>query len=257
MSAAVRVSDLSLAAGAPLVNHVSFEVDAGEAVGIVGESGSGKSLTLRSIIGLLPAGVTRTGGTIETNGRVGMVFQDPLTALDPLVPVGRQVAEVSRYAHRSGRAAATQHALRLFEQVRLPDPKARLRSYPHQLSGGQRQRVVIAMALATDPQILLCDEPTTALDVTVQQQILDLLEQLRSELDLSMVFVSHDLAVVSAVCSRLVVMSAGDIVETGPTDAVISDPQHPYTRKLLDAVLPLPALAPSTLTPSKIAGAPQ
>jgi peptide/nickel transport system ATP-binding protein len=243
MSAAVRVSGLTLASHGTLVNDVSFEVDAGEALGIVGESGSGKSLTLRSIIGLLPAGVQKTAGTVETTGRVGMVFQDPLTALDPLVPVGKQVAEASRYAHRAGRAAAMQHATQLFEQVHLPDPRAKLRSYPHQLSGGQRQRVVIAMALATDPQILLCDEPTTALDVTVQKQILELLEQLRTSLGLSMIFVSHDLAVVSAVCSRLIVMNAGHIVETGATDAVISDPQHEYTKRLLAAVQPLPALA--------------
>ncbi|MCU1528179.1 MAG: ABC-type dipeptide/oligopeptide/nickel transport system, ATPase component [Frondihabitans sp.] len=243
MSSAVRVEHLNLAAGIPLVNDVSFEVAAGEAVGIVGESGSGKSLTLRSIIGLLPRGVVKTAGVIETVGNVGMVFQDPLTALDPLMPVGRQVAEVSRFAHNSTRAEATAHAIQLFEQVRLPDPAGKARSYPHQLSGGQRQRIVIAMALAADPAILLCDEPTTALDVTVQKEILALLERLRRELDLAVVFVSHDLAVVSSVCSRLIVMNLGSIVETGPTAEVIARPQHAYTKKLLDAVLPLPGLS--------------
>jgi peptide/nickel transport system ATP-binding protein len=243
MSAAVKVDALSLAAAGPLVNDVSFEVAAGEALGIVGESGSGKSLTLRAIIGLLPHGITQTSGSIETAGRVGMVFQDPLTALDPLVPVGKQVAEASRFARHTTRAVAMQHALELFEKVHLPDARSKLRSYPHQLSGGQRQRVVIAMALATDPEILLCDEPTTALDVTVQKQILALLEQLRTDLGLSMIFVSHDLAVVSAVCSRLIVMSLGDIVETGRTAQLIANPQHPYTKKLLAAVLPLPRLA--------------
>jgi peptide/nickel transport system ATP-binding protein len=244
MSAAVRVTDLRLSASSPLVQGVSFEVAAGEALGIVGESGSGKSLTLRAILDLLPSGVTRTGGTIETAGRVGMVFQDPLTALDPLARVGGQVVEVVRAARRCTRAVARERVLDLFERVHLPDPEAKLRAYPNELSGGQRQRVVIAMALATDPEILLCDEPTTALDVTVQRQILALLEQLRTELGLAMVFVSHDLAVVGAVCSRLLVMSGGRVVEQGPTARVIADPQDPYTRMLLAAVLPLPALAP-------------
>jgi ABC-type dipeptide/oligopeptide/nickel transport system ATPase component len=244
VSAVVQVRGLTLAANAVLVDGVSLELEAGEALGIVGESGSGKSLTLRAILGLLPGGVTRTAGTVETTGRVGMVFQDPLTALDPLTPVGKQVAEASRFARGTGRAAANAHALELFRQVRLPDPALKLRSYPHELSGGQRQRVVIALALATDPVILLCDEPTTALDVTVQKQILLLLEQLRTERGLSMIFVSHDLAVVAEVCTRLIVMKTGEIVETGPVADVIAHPVHPYTRTLLESVLPLPELAP-------------
>lgn len=244
MSAAVHVEGLVLEARGPLVRDVTFDLAPGESLGIVGESGSGKSLTLRAILGQLPSGVRQTAGRIDSVGRVGMVFQDPLTALDPLTPVGKQVAEASRYARGTGRGAALAHALQLFRQVRLPEPEARLRQYPHQLSGGQRQRVVIAMALATDPDILLCDEPTTALDVTVQQQILDLLENLRGELGLAMVFVSHDLAVVNQVCSRLLVMQAGAIVERGDIDAVISHPKHPYTLMLLDAVLPLPELEP-------------
>ncbi|PXA73263.1 ABC transporter ATP-binding protein [Cryobacterium arcticum] len=239
---AIRVHDLVLSAGVPVVNGISFDVERGEAVGIVGESGSGKSLTLRSVISLLPTGVTQTGGSITVQGRVGMVFQDPLTALDPLMPVGRQVAAASRFARGTGRKAARARALELFEQVRLPDPVAKLGAYPHQLSGGQRQRVVIALALATDPEILLCDEPTTALDVTVQKQVLELLGQLREKLGLSMVFVSHDLAVVSTVCTRLIVMKDGQIVETGETLAVLTAPQHPYTQKLLGAVLALPVL---------------
>ena len=244
MSGAVEVEGLVLEARGPLVRDVSFEVARGESLGIVGESGSGKSLTLRAILGLLPTGITKTGGSIRTAGRVSMVFQDPLTALDPLTPVGKQVAEASRLARRTGRKAAMEHALELFRQVRLPDPETRLRQYPHQLSGGQRQRVVIAMALAADPDILLCDEPTTALDVTVQQQILALLETLRTELGLSMIFVSHDLAVVAQVCSRLLVMRSGEIVERGEIESVISNPQNEYTRTLLDAVLPLPRLNP-------------
>jgi peptide/nickel transport system ATP-binding protein len=209
------------------------------------------------VLDLLPSGITRTAGTVETTGRVGMVFQDPQTALDPLVPVGKQVAEASRFARKTGKPAAREHALDLFRQVGLPDPEQKLRAYPHELSGGQRQRVVIAMALATDPAILLCDEPTTALDVTVQQQILLLLERLRSELGLSMIFVSHDLAVVSQVCSRLIVMRTGEIVETGPTASVIADPQHPYTRTLLESVLPLPELAPESSGAPESSAAPE
>jgi len=241
-SGAVEVNGLMLEARGPLVKDVSFDLARGESLGIVGESGSGKSLTLRAILGLLPAGVTQTSGSITATGRVSMVFQDPLTALDPLTPVGKQVAEASRFARHTGRGPAMAHALELFRQVRLPDPETKLRQYPHQLSGGQRQRVVIALALATDPDILLCDEPTTALDVTVQQQILTLLESLRRDLGLSMIFVSHDLAVVKQVCSRLLVMRSGEIVERGDIATVISNPQHEYTRTLLDAVLPLPRL---------------
>jgi len=170
--------------------------------------------------------------------------------------VGRQVAAASRFARGTGRKAARARALELFEQVRLPDPVAKLGAYPHQLSGGQRQRVVIALALATDPEILLCDEPTTALDVTVQKQVLELLGQLREKLGLSMVFVSHDLAVVSAVCTRLIVMRDGQIVETGDTLAVLTAPQHPYTQKLLGAVLALPVLGtPAPIPPSPGNGA--
>ncbi|HEY0215871.1 MAG TPA: ABC transporter ATP-binding protein [Cellulomonas sp.] len=243
-AAAVAVRDLVLTDqhGTRLVDGVSLTLTRGESLGIVGESGSGKSLTLRRILGLLPGGVRAAGGEVEVTGRVGMVFQDPLTALDPLMPVGAQVAEVSRYAHRSGRPAARAHARELFEQVGLGSARARLTARPYQLSGGQRQRVVIAMALASDPEVLLCDEPTTALDVTVQRQILDLLDRLRRERGLSMVFVSHDLAVVSQVCTRLVVMRRGHVVETGPVDQVLHTPHEEYTRLLIAAVPGLPRL---------------
>ncbi len=243
MTATVEVDGLVLSADSHVVRGVSFEVAKGESLGIVGESGSGKSLTLRAILGLLPSGVTTTAGHIRVRGRTSMVFQDPLTALDPLTPVGKQVAEASRFSRGTSRRTAMAHAFELFQLVRLPDPETKLKQYPHQLSGGQRQRVVIAMALATDPDVLLCDEPTTALDVTVQQQILQLLEKLRTELGLTMIFVSHDLAVVNQVCSRLLVMRSGEVVERGDTDDVIANPQHPYTRKLLEAVLPIPSLA--------------
>lgn len=241
---AVRVDNLVLqdAGGRPLVDDVTLSLAAGESLGIVGESGSGKSLTLRTILGLLPQGVSRTSGTVSVGGRVGMVFQDPLTALDPLSPVGAQVAEVSRYARGLGREKSRAHARELFEQVGLGSDPRRFAARPFELSGGQRQRVVIAMALASDPQVLLCDEPTTALDVTVQRQILDLLNHLRVTRGLSMIFVSHDLAVVAQVCSRLIVMREGRIVEEGPIAEVLFTPQADYTKALLRAIPELPAL---------------
>lgn len=224
----------------PLVNGVDLAAASGEALGIVGESGSGKSLTLRAILGLLPRGIERTAGEIEVAGRVGMVFQDPLSALDPLMTVGAQVAEVCRHVRGMSRAAAKARVLELFGLVGLPDPADRARRYPHELSGGQRQRVVIALALAAEPDVLLCDEPTTALDVSVQAQVLELLDRLRRELGLTLVFVSHDVAVVAHVCSRIVVMRAGAVIEEGTTEAIVAAPTHEYTRLLLDAVLPIP-----------------
>lgn len=241
----VRDLEISAAAGV-LVRRVGFHVEPGEAVGIVGESGSGKSLTLRSLIGLLPRGVRVTGGEIQLLGRAAMVFQDPLAALDPLMPVGAQLQEVCRTSGGLDRAAALARSHELLRIVRLPDPELRWKYLPGQLSGGQRQRVVLAVALATNPQILLCDEPTTALDVTVQRQILDLLAELRRELSIAILFVSHDLAVVADVCSRLVVMSDGQIVEAGAVAQILSAPQHPYTKMLLGAVLPIPPLTAQT-----------
>ena len=223
-----------------LVHGVDLDVPQGAAVGLVGESGSGKSLTLRSLIGLLPRGLAVTSGTVGVTGRLGMVFQDPSSALDPLVTVGSQVVEVCRHVRGMTKAVARQRAVELFTEVGIPDPEARLGSYPHELSGGQRQRVVLAVALAAEPDVLLCDEPTTALDVTVQAQVLALVERLRTDRGLTVVFVSHDLAVVSQVCSTVNVMQAGRIVETGPTERVVSAPEHPYTRTLLDAVLEIP-----------------
>ena len=237
-----------------LVDDVSFTVDAGESVGIVGESGSGKSLTLRRILGLLPDGVRATDGEVRVSGRVAMVFQDPLTALDPLARVGAQVAEVSRYAHRAGRERARKHARELFVQVGLDASPRLFEARPFELSGGQRQRVVIAMALASDPQILLCDEPTTALDVTVQRQVLELLDRLRRERGLAMLFVSHDLAVVSQVCARLIVMRRGRVEESGDTAVVLGSPQADYTRMLLDAIPDLPPLAALPAAPPSDAG---
>ena len=246
---AVRVRGLAIGdpTGRPLVGGaagLSFEVAPGGAVGLVGESGSGKSLTLRALLGILPRGVEIVGGAAATGGRVGMVFQDPLTALDPLARIGVQLgAAVSAAAPRASRAEVRARVSALIERVRLPDTVRIARAYPHQLSGGQRQRVVIALALAGDPDILLCDEPTTALDVTVQREVLQLLAELREERGLTLVFVSHDLAVVAELCERVVVLASGTLVESGPTARVIRAPRSAAARALVTAVPELPPLA--------------
>ncbi|MDO3413025.1 ABC transporter ATP-binding protein [Saccharibacillus sp. CPCC 101409] len=242
----LEVDNLSLEAadsGAPLVDGVRFSLGRGESLGLVGESGSGKSLTLRAVLGLLPPGVRRAGGEIRQSGRAAMVFQDPRSALDPLCPVVKQVAEVVRYRQKKNRKAARAEALHLLDQLGLPDSLGQEDRYPHQLSGGQCQRIVIALALACRPDVLLCDEPTTALDVTVQRQIVDLLSRLQAELGFALVFVTHNLAVAAEMCSRIAVMQRGRIVEEGPAEDVLTRPRNPYTQMLVDAVLPLPASA--------------
>ncbi|MCD2442524.1 ABC transporter ATP-binding protein [Agromyces sp. SYSU K20354] len=229
------------------VDGVSFHVAAGESLGIVGESGSGKSLSLRAVLGLLPSGGESDGsirfafergeisGDVEqVRGHgVAMVFQEPMTALNPTMRAGDLIAEAVRVRSGLSRRAAKARVIELMASVGIPDPARRARMWPHELSGGLRQRVMIAAALATEPELLLCDEPTTALDVTIQDQILGLLRRLREERGMSMVFVSHDLAVVAEVCDRVAVMYAGRIVETGPVDEVLRSPRHPYTAALL------------------------
>lgn len=226
----------------PLVQGVSFSLGKGESLGLVGESGSGKSLTLRAILGLLPRGVEQSGGVIETAASSAMVFQDPRGALDPLCPVVNQLAEVVYYRQRVGRKASRKIALELLEMLGLPDSLKKADRYPSQLSGGQCQRVVIAMALACKPDILLCDEPTTALDVTVQRQIIETITRLQKELGFAMVFVTHNLAIAANLCSKLYVMKQGQIVEHGETLQLLQNPSDPYTRMLIDSVLPLPEL---------------
>jgi ABC-type glutathione transport system ATPase component len=243
---AVRTRDRAL------VDGVSLTVGAGERVGLIGESGSGKSMTALAVMGLLPDGVTASGAVdvaaerdllargdrrlAPLRGRLmSMVFQEPMTALDPLVRVGAQVAEVVTLHGARGRAEAAQRAVGLLREVGLPDPDRAARAYPHQLSGGQRQRVMIAMALANDPVLLVADEPTTALDVTVQAQVLDLMTDLVARRGTGLLFITHDLAVVARVCERVVVMRDGRAVESGPVAEVFADPQHPYTRGLLAA----------------------
>ncbi len=239
---ALSVTGLRIAGETELVHGVDLALEPGEALGIVGESGAGKTLTLRAVMGLLPRGLRVTAGQVETGGRLAMIFQDPLSYLDPMTRVGSLLAEVCHVHHGGSLASARVRARELFVSVRLPDPDALLRRYPHQLSGGQRQRVLLAIALAAEPDILLCDEPTTALDVTVQAEVLGLLAELRASRGLSLLFVSHDLAVVASLCDRVVVFRDGLVVEAGYTADIVNRPKQPYTKALVDAVLPLPAL---------------
>lgn len=240
----LEIESLTLAAKSKeiLVNNISFSLARGESLGLVGESGSGKSLTLRAILGLLPRGVEQTGGSVRSKVSSAMVFQDPRGALDPLCPVVKQLAEVVYYRQQVSRRAARTIALELLERMGLPDSLRKKDRYPSQLSGGQCQRVVIALALACKPGILLCDEPTTALDVTVQRQIIDTITSLQHELGFAMVFVTHNLAIAANLCSRLYVMKQGQIVEHGETLSLLQHPADPYTQMLIDSVLPLPEL---------------
>lgn len=251
----LQVSGLNIGtAQKPLVHDVSFSMRPGERIGLIGESGSGKSLTTTALMGLLPHGVSATGD-IRLRGHEGnlleageqqlmrirgndmaMVFQEPLTALNPLMRVGAQVAEIM-VQHRTvaNKAEAHARAVQMLAAVQLPDPAQAAKAYPHQLSGGQRQRVMLAMALANDPGLLLCDEPTTALDVTVQRQVLDLILELVRERGTGLLFITHDLAVVANMCTRVLVMNNGRVVEEGGTHEVFTNPQHSYTRGLLAA----------------------
>jgi len=235
------------------VDGVSFTVDRGETLGIVGESGSGKSVTARSIMGLVDSpgriadassvrldgeelNAPETDWTDVRGGRIALVFQDPMTSLNPVYTVGNQIKE-SLLIHRGLRGReATVEATELLRSVGVPDPARRLGEYPHQFSGGMLQRAVIAMALACDPDLLICDEPTTALDVTIQAQVLELLDELRTERELAMLFITHDMHVISEVADRVGVMYAGELVESGPVDAVFEDPAHPYTEGLLSCI---------------------
>jgi oligopeptide/dipeptide ABC transporter ATP-binding protein len=248
----------------PAIRNVTFQVGAGEAVGLVGESGSGKSLTLRTILGLLPAGVKATGGRVLFEGvdllkaskktmkslrgtGITMIFQEPMTSLNPIAKVGEQIVDAARAKHSWSRSDARDHALRLARHMGIPDPENVLSLYPHELSGGLRQRVMIAAALACQPKLLLCDEPTTALDVTIQAQIIRLLLELKDELGMSMLYVTHDLAVVAQLCQRLEVMYAGSIVESGSVADLFRQPNHPYTQGLVNATPDVDAVV-DTLT---------
>jgi peptide/nickel transport system ATP-binding protein len=234
-----------------IVRDASFTLDRGETLGVVGESGSGKTMTALALMGLLPDGAM-TAGAIRFEGRdlaaleeeqwrrlrgdrVAMIFQEPMTALNPLQTIGRQIAEPLILHRGLGRRAAWAEAVKLLGRVGLPDPARRARAYSHELSGGQRQRAMIAMALSCGPQLVIADEPTTALDVTVQAQILDLLAVLREQEGMALILVSHDLAVIAQNCERVVVMYGGMVMESGRTADVLERPAHPYTRALLEA----------------------
>ncbi|THV42463.1 ABC transporter ATP-binding protein [Glycomyces buryatensis] len=254
----LRVRDLTVgfhtAAGqVDVVKQLDFDLARGGALGIVGESGSGKSMTSLAIMGLLPKGASRSG-SIEFDGtelttlperamrsirgdRIAMIFQDPLSSLNPYYTVGTQIAEAYR-SHRSGvtRRQARKVAIEAMERVHIRDAARRVDHYPHQFSGGMRQRVMIAMTLSMEPELIIADEPTTALDVTVQAQILDLLAEIRSDTGAGLILITHDLAVVSQVTDHLVVMRDGDLVEQGAAEQIFTDPQRDYTRMLLDAV---------------------
>ncbi len=249
------VHDLAVQVGdRRLVREVDFAIRRGERVGLIGESGSGKSLTALGVMGLLPEGLRASGsarvagvdhdliGARERHlsavrGRdLAMVFQEPMTALNPTMRIGDQVAEVMTIHHtRPDKRTARRAAIELLDQVRLPDPAEAARAYPHQLSGGQRQRVVVALALANDPSVLICDEPTTALDVTVQALVLDLIVRGVQERDAALLLITHDLAVVATACERVLVMYGGRLVEAGPVQRVFTRPRHRYTEGLLAA----------------------
>jgi peptide/nickel transport system ATP-binding protein len=236
---------------ADALRDVSFALDRGDTLGLIGESGCGKSITALALMGLLPEGA-KVSGSIRLDGqeltaldeagwcdlrgrRIGMVFQEPMTALNPLHTVGGQVAEPLRVHKGLSAAAARAEALRLLDRVHLPQAARRLDAYPHQLSGGQRQRVVIAIALACGPDLLLADEPTTALDVTIQREVLDLIAELVDASGMALLLISHDLGVMARSVKRMLVMYGGTVVEDGPTDAVFARLAHPYTRALFAA----------------------
>ena len=258
-SVLARVQDLTVRFRTPrgearAVNGVDFEVGTGEVLGLIGESGCGKSVTLRALMRLLPPARTRIGGRIEVDGQdvlgmpgpaleryrggtTAMIFQDPALALDPVYTIGQQIGEAVQRHQGGSRAEARARALQLLDQVKVPSPAARLNNYPHEMSGGMRQRAMIALALSCSPRLVLADEPTTALDATVQIQVLLTIRELQQRLGMSAIFVTHDLGVAAEVCDRIAVMYAGRIVETGRTEDVLLHPQHPYTQALLASTI--------------------
>ncbi|MFB4348519.1 ABC transporter ATP-binding protein [Microbacterium sp. CR_7] len=252
---ALRVDDLSIAYGGapPSVSGVSLRVRKGEIVGVIGESGSGKSSIALAMMGLLPDSARVTARRLDVAGNdmndagerdwakirglaASMVFQEPMSALNPCMRIGAQIAEVLQIHGKADRRQARSRALEILRLVQMPDAERRLDYYPHQLSGGQRQRVVIAIAVAAGPDLLVADEPTTALDVTVQAQILDLIRTLRDETGMGVLFISHDLGVIGQLCERVAVMYRGRVVESGSARRVLDDPRHPYTRALLESI---------------------
>jgi peptide/nickel transport system ATP-binding protein len=268
----LRVTFLTDGGEVTAVDGVSFALGADEVLGIVGESGSGKSVTMMSVMRLVPERNTRFEGEVHYGGRdlmqlsqramrqvrgseIAMIFQDPMTSLNPVYPVGWQIAEQVREHEGASAAAARDRAVELLQAVGIADAEQRVDDYPHHFSGGMRQRVMIAMALSCRPRVLIADEPTTALDVTIQAQILDLIRTLRRETGSSVVLITHDMGVVAELADRVQVMYGGRIVEQGPTRAIFHDPLHPYTWGLLNSIARLDRPRPRRLT--AIGGAPQ
>jgi oligopeptide/dipeptide ABC transporter ATP-binding protein len=254
------------------VNGISFDIAPGETLGIVGESGCGKSVTSLALLGILPRAGRATTGTARFEGRdllqfsddelrtirgkeIAMIFQDPMTSLNPVLTIGRQIREALETHFDMDKDAANARAAELLDRVGIPTAKSRLRDYPHQFSGGMRQRAMIAMALACEPKLLIADEPTTALDVTIQAQILDLLRELVVERDTALILITHDLGVVAGMCERVNVMYAGMFMETGSAEQVFARPRHPYTLGLLQSVPRLDAARKAALHP--IEGSPR
>jgi oligopeptide/dipeptide ABC transporter ATP-binding protein len=248
------------------VNGVSFDIAPGETLGIVGESGCGKSVTSLALLGILARAGRVVGGTAEFDGRdllqlsddelrtirgkdIAMVFQDPMTSLNPVLTIGRQIREALETHFGMAKAQANERTSELLDRVGIPSPKLRLKDYPHQFSGGMRQRAMIAMALACEPKLLIADEPTTALDVTIQAQILDLLREIVSERDTALILITHDLGVVAGMCERVNVMYGGMFMETGAAEQVFLRPRHPYTLGLLQSVPRLDAARKRALHP--------
>lgn len=233
---------------------VSLEVCPGEILGIVGESGSGKSVTMKAVLGILPENASIKAESLKLSGtemtklseeeyrklrgtQMTMIFQDPMTALDPVMTVGKHMEEVlKRNGGLKSKEEIRKKSIEMLDKVGIPDPQSRLKQYPHEFSGGMRQRVLIAMALACNPKMLIADEPTTALDVTIQAQILDLLQELEEQYHTSIVLITHDMGVVATVCQRVAIMYGGLIMETGTSDEIFYDPKHPYTKALLRAI---------------------
>ena len=248
-----RLSFFTPAGEVKALNDVSFSMKQGEVLGIVGESGSGKSVTAYSLMGLTAFPGKLIGGTLHFNGHevekmsekefrkmrgeeVSIIFQDPMTSLNPVYTIGNQIEEMVRLHTDKDKKQARERAKELLELVGINEPEKRLKQYPHELSGGMRQRVMIAIALACEPKLLIADEPTTALDVTIQAQILELMQDLRKKLGMSIIMITHDLGVVASMCEKIAVMYAGHIVEYGTTDEIFYNPQHEYTKGLINSI---------------------
>lgn len=273
----LRVSFKSVAGKVQAVRGINFDLKKGETIAIVGESGSGKSVSIKTIMGILAKNAIIEEGSITYEGRdltkfgekeyeevrgkkIGLIFQDPLSSLNPLMKIGHQIAEVYTQNFKMSKDEAKKKALEVMADVGIPDPEIRYNQYPFQFSGGMRQRIVIAIALANDPDILICDEPTTALDVTVQARILQLIKKIKDERGISVIFITHDLGVVANIADRVYVMYAGKIVEQGTCEEIFLDSRHPYTWALLtsipdmkskDPLLAIPGTPPNMVHPPK------